>query len=135
LKHDVEWDYSRDLATRLVPVGKFKLVAMKKSAIRCVVVALYYFRFVAAGNLKASAPSCKLPALTPSDDLGQNHALSVSGTFPMTRKPECVCIEATPDDEFAAGGLSRRRVVPGSVKSHLKQRICQPACAFFDLHF
>jgi 8-oxo-dGTP pyrophosphatase MutT (NUDIX family) len=44
LKHDVEWDYSEDLATRLVPVVEIpKLVADEKIGHSLVVVALYYF--------------------------------------------------------------------------------------------
>lgn len=44
LKHEVEWDYAEDLATRLVPVAEIpKLVADEKIGHSLVVVALYYF--------------------------------------------------------------------------------------------
>ncbi len=44
LQHDVDWDHSEDLATRLVPVAELpKLVADEKIGHSLVVVALYYF--------------------------------------------------------------------------------------------
>jgi 8-oxo-dGTP pyrophosphatase MutT (NUDIX family) len=44
LKHDVKWDYSEDLVTRLVPLAELpKLVADGKIGHSLVVVALYHF--------------------------------------------------------------------------------------------
>jgi len=44
LKHEVKWDYSEDLVTRLVPVAELpKLVADEKIGHSLVVVALYHF--------------------------------------------------------------------------------------------
>ena len=44
LKHDVDWDYGEDLATRLVPASELpELVAGEKIGHSLVVVALYYF--------------------------------------------------------------------------------------------
>jgi len=44
LRHDVDWDHSEDLVTRLVPVAELpKLVADEKIGHSLVVVALYHF--------------------------------------------------------------------------------------------
>jgi 8-oxo-dGTP pyrophosphatase MutT (NUDIX family) len=53
LQHGVEFDSGEDLITRLVPVAEIpKLVADGKIGHSLVVVALYYFDFVATGNQK-----------------------------------------------------------------------------------
>jgi hypothetical protein len=44
LQHELSWDHSEDLTTRLVPVAELpKLVAEEKIGHSLVVVALYYF--------------------------------------------------------------------------------------------
>ena len=55
LKHDVKWDYSEELVTRLVPVADLpKLVADEKIGHSLVVVALYHFDLWLRGIKKIS---------------------------------------------------------------------------------
>ena len=56
LQHDVDWDHSEDLATRLVPVTELpKLVADEKIGHSLVVVALYHFDLWQKGIKKLGA--------------------------------------------------------------------------------
>jgi len=54
LKHEVQWDYGEDLATRLVPVAEIPaMVAAEKIGHSLVVVALFYFDLWRRGIKKA----------------------------------------------------------------------------------
>ncbi len=56
LQHDVDWDHSEDLVTRLVPVAEIpKLIADEKIGHSLVVVALYHFDLWKRGIKKLSA--------------------------------------------------------------------------------
>jgi len=58
LKHDVEWDFGEDLATRLVPAAEIqKLAADEKIGHSLVVVALYHFDLWRRGIKSIVAPS------------------------------------------------------------------------------
>jgi len=58
LKHEVEWDFGEDLATRLVPAAEIqKLAADEKIGHSLVVVALYHFDLWRRGIKSIGAPS------------------------------------------------------------------------------